>query len=110
MLGKDLTKAQQFHGVKEIWDFTCTDTSAASYINLTKDHAGAAAELAVQRKYAKYIYRYLILFVLAVDTMGGWCEQGKEWAKQHHCKLNTRTSGLQQYVRVSVFTLKWIMP
>lgn len=37
-----------------VQDFTGSDIFAAKYINQTKADKGAAAELAVKRKYAKY--------------------------------------------------------
>ena len=49
---------------------------------MTSRTAGAAAELAVQKKHGKYTNiksRGFELVVMAVETMGVWCKEGKEW-------------------------------
>lgn len=77
-----------------VWDFTCSNTLASSYLASTKERAGAAAELAVSRKHQKYEdikARGLHLVVFAAETMGPWCEEAKEWMKVIGKKLIKKT-------------------
>lgn len=77
-----------------VWDVTCSDTFASSYINQTKENAGAAAELAVKRKHAKYTEiksRGLQLTVFGVETMGVWCQEGKDQIFEIGRKLIKKT-------------------
>jgi hypothetical protein len=55
-----------------LWDATCVDTMASSYINSTSHSAGAAAnsrELAKRRKYSG-LSRLYIFVPFGVETMG----------------------------------------
>ena len=61
-----------------VWDATCVDTLAASYINKTKIKAGSAAEKAALKKHNLYKAvkeRNYMLIPFAVETLGPW---GKE--------------------------------
>ena len=75
-----LTIMPWIKGKSLLWDATCTDTFCPSNINSTIRVAGSATEKAVRRK--KYIYREMIsnfhFVAFATETMGPWCEEGKE--------------------------------
>ena len=61
------------HGKKLIWDFTCVDTFATTYVHNTSKKAGKAAEEAEKRKEAKYkelIDDGYIFIPVAIETMG----------------------------------------
>ena len=61
------------HGKKLLWDITCVDTFASSYVNNTSKKAGKAAEDAEKRKEAKYaelINDGYIFVPVAIETMG----------------------------------------
>lgn len=61
-------------GQWHVQDFTCSDTFAAKYINQTKADKGAAAELAVKRKHAKYSEiksKVLHLTVIEIENICG---------------------------------------
>ena len=49
-----MTLASWKHGKSLAWDFTCVDTLADSYIHLTTQGPGKAAEKAEKGKLAKY--------------------------------------------------------
>jgi len=55
-----------------VWDATCTDTFAQSYLPLTSIRPGAAAELAEERKHKKYgfLKDQYILKTVATETTG----------------------------------------
>lgn len=77
-----------------VWDFTCSDTYASSNINKTKNQAGAAAEAATLKKHLKYSNikaRGMTLVVVAVETTGVWCGEGKEWLYEVGRKLIHQT-------------------
>ncbi|XP_061718384.1 uncharacterized protein LOC133525958 [Cydia pomonella] len=57
-----------------VWDVTCADTLAASYIPSTSKHAGAAADTRERQKVAKYSclgaqYEFV---AFGVETLGSW--------------------------------------
>jgi len=61
-----------------VWDATCVDTLANSYIDSSKRCAGRAAEIAANKKINKYKklqeQNYLII-PFAVETLGPWCTE-----------------------------------
>lgn len=61
-----------------VWDATCVDTLAASYINMTKVKAGRAAEQAALKKHnlCKAVkQRNYTIVPFAVESLGPWCEE-----------------------------------
>lgn len=63
-----------------VWDSTCADTFANSYLKRTSTKAGEAAEIAVKRKknlYKKIISQDYNFVVPAVETMGTWSSEAK---------------------------------
>ena len=63
-----------------VWDSTCADTFANSYLKITSTKAGEAAEIAVKRKknlYKKIISQDYNFVVPAVETMGTWSSEAK---------------------------------
>jgi hypothetical protein len=75
---KHLMVLHSFHGIKGqrlIWDVTCVDTLADSYIRKTSITAGSAAEEASKRKNCKYQNlksANYIFKALAFETLGPW--------------------------------------
>ena len=57
-----------------VWDVTCPDTFAPSYLHLTSKGAGKAAEKAEKEKIHKYqeLSNKFIVMPVAVETMGAW--------------------------------------
>ncbi len=61
-----------------VWDFTCVDTFAPSYLSSRSTRPGAAAEAAQERKYKRYDFlrnRYFFVPV-AMETTGVWGREG----------------------------------
>lgn len=68
-----------------VWDSTCVDTLAPSYINITKKKAGAAAEIQAKKKRRKYqsiIDQNYQFLAFAVETMGPWSEEATNFANK----------------------------
>ena len=68
-----------------VWDTTCPDTFAPSYISSAiSGEAGAVASLAEQRKRAKYINLGLchLFQLVAIETTGAICPQSLEFLKE----------------------------
>ena len=61
-----------------VWDATVIDTLAPSYIQATATTAGAAAEIAAERKNNKYVDLINTHFFvpLALETLGPICSDG----------------------------------
>ena len=62
------------HGMRLVWDVTCPDTFAPSYLHLSSKGAGKAAEKAEKEKIHKYqeLSNKFIVMPVAVETMGAW--------------------------------------
>lgn len=68
-----------------VWDATCVDTLAPSYINITKKKAGAAAEIQAKKKRRKYqsiIDKNYQFLAFAVETMGPWSDEAIRFANK----------------------------
>uniref|UniRef100_A0A8D8T3R7 Uncharacterized protein n=2 Tax=Cacopsylla melanoneura TaxID=428564 RepID=A0A8D8T3R7_9HEMI len=77
-----------------IWDFTCVDTFAKSYVKQTRCTPGAAAEQASVRKINKYknlTSTGMHFLPFATETMGTWCGKAKEWTRDVGKKLATKS-------------------
>ena len=84
-------------GKSLLWDATCTDTLCPSNIKGTIREAGSAAEKAVKRKrnlYRNMIHNYHFV-VFATETMGPWCEEGKDLIEHLGSMLNRKTGDLK---------------
>ncbi|OXA62989.1 hypothetical protein Fcan01_03568 [Folsomia candida] len=73
-----LTLIPYKQGRSLIWDFTCTDTFAPSYLSHTLRHAGTAAKLAETKKHKLYseLEKQYIFVPVAVETSGVWGMEG----------------------------------
>ena len=62
------------HGMQLVWDVTCPDTFAQSYLHLTSKAAGKAAEKAEREKIQKYqeLANKYIVMPVAFETLGAW--------------------------------------
>lgn len=77
-----MTLAPWSKGKRLVWDATCVDTLAPTYLNGSLKAVGSAAELACSRKHEHYtnIKASNFLFVgLAFETMGPWCKESKRF-------------------------------
>lgn len=71
------------NGRAMLWDFTCIDTFAASYVSKTSQFSGSAASEAESRKKKKYatlIDRYNFI-PIALETSGIWGIEGLQLLK-----------------------------
>ena len=81
-------------GKSLLWDATCTDTFCPSNIKLTSRKAGSAAEKAVVKKknlYKDMIQKNFHFVVFATETMGPWCNEGKDLIEKLGSMLNAMT-------------------
>ena len=77
-----VTLAPWSKGKRLVWDVTCVDTLAPSYLHATSKKAGAAAELACKKKhdhYTKIKASNFIFAGLAFETLGPWCKETKSF-------------------------------
>jgi len=67
-----------------VWDATCYDTFADTYVRSNSINAGRAAELAARNKHELYseIERNHIFVAFAVETMGPWCAEALSLANK----------------------------
>ena len=70
-------------GKSLVWDFTCSDTLAPSYVATTSTEAGKAAAQAERRKLGHYdeLSSNYIVMPVAVETMGSWGQMGLKFVK-----------------------------
>lgn len=77
-----ITLVPWIKGEKMVWDATCVDTLAETYLPKTSKKAGSAAEIACKRKHDKYSQikasNYIFLG-LAFETMGPWANETKSF-------------------------------
>uniref|UniRef100_A0A8D8XDW2 Uncharacterized protein n=1 Tax=Cacopsylla melanoneura TaxID=428564 RepID=A0A8D8XDW2_9HEMI len=94
-----------------IWDATCVDTLAISYISKTSQTCGAAAEDASVRKRKKYeglSAQNFIFNPLAFETLGPWAKDTKDVLgtigdRLISCSGNPRASSyLRQRVAIAI--------
>ena len=66
-----------------VWDFTCVDTLAPSYISQTSKEAGKAANQAEKRKTELYheLQTSHHVIPVAMETMGSWGREGLKFIK-----------------------------
>ena len=76
-----------------LWDVTCVDTFAESYISLTSVSSGSAAEKAEKGKIALYqeLANDYIFTPIALETMGSWGKQGHSLIKEIGLRLSDVT-------------------
>ena len=80
-------------GKSLVWDFTCIDTLASSYIKETSNRPGAAAEKAEKLKLSKYeeISKDYLMVPIAVETFGAWGPEGVHLIKSIGQKIQNLT-------------------
>ncbi|XP_021962574.1 uncharacterized protein LOC110858198 [Folsomia candida] len=101
-----LTLVPWARGRPLVWDFTCVDTFAPSYLPQTCVHPGAAAEKAEDRKMKRYedlLDRFLFVPV-AVETTGVWGKEGLSLIKE----IGTRITALTDEKRATNFLIQRI--
>lgn len=72
------------HGQMLVWDATCSDTLAPSYLHLSLSKSGSVAELAGKHKLTKYkklLDQNYIIIPFAVETLGPWCHEAVKFIK-----------------------------
>ena len=72
------------HGKSLLWDVTCVDSLADTYISSTSESPGTAAERAERAKIVLYeeLTKDYIFTPIAVETFGSWGEQGHTLIKE----------------------------
>ncbi|OXA62157.1 hypothetical protein Fcan01_01115 [Folsomia candida] len=87
-----------------VWDFTCSDTFAPSYLPQTCVHPGAAAEKAEDAKNKKYEFlQDRLLFVpVAIETIGVWGKEGLSLIKE----IGSRITIVTEEKRATAFLLQ----
>ena len=73
-----------------VWDATCIDTVADSYIHLSLAESGSAAEFAQNRKHGLYSYiksQNYKFVAFAVETFGPWSSDSIKLINQIGKKL-----------------------
>lgn len=92
-----LTLTPWKYGRSLVWDATCVDTLASSYLHLTSKHPGAAANLACTKKERLYTEiaknHYFVPF--GVETFGSFGDQAKEFLKTFGRILNSRSGNIR---------------
>ena len=76
-----------------VWDATCSDTFAPSYVSLAASRAGAVAEMAENRKSAKYTHlQSTHLFVpISAKTSGVFGEESLHFLRELARRVRDRT-------------------
>ena len=71
------------NGKSLLWDFTCRDTLAASYVDQTSQEAGKAAEVGEKAKFSHYqdLSSQFIIVPVATETLGTWGKVGLKFLK-----------------------------
>ena len=93
-----------------VWDFTCNDTFADSYLSNTSKVAGKAADEGEKKKYAKYehIAEEHHFVPIAIETMGVWGTSGLKLVREIGAKIseitgdNRSTSHLLQSISMAI--------
>ena len=72
-------------GKSLVWDFTCIDTLASTYLKETSVRPGAAAEKAEKTKLKKYeeIRNKYYMIPIAVETFGAWGSRRGAFDKEY---------------------------
>lgn len=77
-----------------LWDATCRDTMAESYIDRTASRAGSAAELGEKVKQKKYeeLSQQFIFVPFSVETFGPWGSESKRLMKEISLKIKNKNA------------------
>ena len=77
------------HGKSLLWDVTCVDTLADTYISVTSQTPGSAAEKAEKAKMNLYqeLTKDYVFSPIAVETFGSWGHHGHTLVKEIGKKL-----------------------
>ncbi|OXA39608.1 hypothetical protein Fcan01_25760 [Folsomia candida] len=80
-------------GKSLLWDFTCVDTFAPSYLSNTVRYQGAAASMAEDRKRKRYAFLLdrFIFVPVAMETTGVWGQEGLSLINQIGERITART-------------------
>lgn len=93
-----------------VWDFTCVDTLAQSYLNQTSKKSGSAASVAEVRKISKYqnLEQTYLFVPIAIETLGTWGTAAKKIISLLGHKISTAcfdarsTTFLKQRISVAI--------
>ena len=95
-----------------VWDFTCTDTCAASNMESSSVAPGEAAAKAFRKKVDKYrdISQNFIFVPVAMETLGAWAEEIFNFIRDLGRRIAHRTgesrSGAFLFQRISIAVQK----
>src|SRR5580693_1369763 len=93
-----------------LWDATCPDTLAPSYVHRSAAEASAAATLAETKKQSKYANLTVahIFVPVAIETLGSWGDQGLSFINElgkritQHAGDSRATAFLKQRLSLAV--------
>jgi hypothetical protein len=92
-----------------LWDFTCRDTLAQTYLPATSQRAGAAAALAQKEKHRRYHQDVAALYIfcpVAVETLGTFGEEALQFIKELGRRIRNETGDQRQtaflFQRISI--------
>ena len=76
-----------------VWDFTCPNTIARSYINKSSEQAGSVSTSAEEKKVKKYssLGKNYIFTPIAVETLGPWGPEAASFIRELGRRLSART-------------------
>ncbi len=86
-------------GQSLVWDATCIDTAADSYVYQSSKKSGSAAEFAQNRKHGLYSYvksQNYKFVAFAVETFGPWLEDSLNLINTIGKKLHTVTGSFKK--------------
>ena len=74
-----------------VWDFTCNDTLASTYVTMTSVTAGGLADKSEEMKLEHYqdLVSTNIVTPIAVETMGSWGQMGLDFIEELGAKITS---------------------
>ncbi|OXA58286.1 Retrovirus-related Pol polyprotein from type-2 retrotransposable element R2DM [Folsomia candida] len=99
-----LTLIPWARGKSVVWDFTCSDTFAPSYLPQTSIRPGVAAEKAEDRKKKRYeqLMDSFLFVPIAIETTGIWGKDGLSFIKE----IGSRITNITEEKRATSFLLQ----
>ncbi|XP_035711828.1 uncharacterized protein LOC118437132 [Folsomia candida] len=87
-----------------VWDFTCSDTFAPSYLPQTRIHPGAAAEKAedAKNKKCEFLQDRFLFVPVAIETIGVWGKEVLSLIKE----IGSRITIVTEEKRATAFLLQ----
>ena len=101
-----MTNVLWYRGCHLVWDFTCPETLAPSYLCTTSAEAGSAVKEGEERKIRKYtsIATYHTFIPIAIETVGPMGPQAKKCLLELGRRLKQKTGEPSS----TSYLLQWI--